>query len=160
MTDLARQLFGDDVPAKRRAVIVDLDETVCEQFDVPIRAGVELLRRLDRAAVEVHYVTARTEVSRTGTERFFAEYLLPFGRNVHYSPTVIGSRDHKLALHLRLAREYHVLASIGDSFEEAEASAAAGIPFVRVDTANAALAWVELEQLLHGHRCLMELLVE
>lgn len=156
MSDLARQLFGDDVPAKRLALIVDLDETLCEQFDVPIRAGVELLRRIARTRVEVHYVTARTEVSRRGTERFFADARLPFDRNVHYSPTVIGSRDHKLAMHLRLAREYQVIASIGDSFEEAEASAAAGIPFVSVDTMNAALAWAELERLLHSHDCLTD----
>lgn len=156
MSDLARQLFGDDVPAKRFAVIVDLDETLCEQFDVPIRAGVELLRRLDRARVEVHYVTARTDASRRGTERFFAEHRLPFDRNVHYSPSVIRSLDHKFALHSRLAREYHVLASIGDSFEERLASEAAGIRFVLVDTSSATVAWSELERLLAEHGVLVE----
>src|ERR1041385_5004934 len=112
MSDLARKLFGDDVPAKRLALIVDLDETLCTLFDCPIAEGVELLRRLDRTRVEVHYVTARPEVSRKLTEQFLGDPRLPGWRNLHLSPTIIGSREHKLKVHLRLAREYQVVASI------------------------------------------------
>ncbi|OWK45290.1 hypothetical protein [Fimbriiglobus ruber] len=148
MTDLARRLFGDDAPPKRFALIVDLDETLCTAFACPIRAGIDVLARIDRLKVEVHYVTARTEVSRKGTEQFIGDHRLPGWRNLHLSPTVIGSREHKLKVHARLAREFRVIASIGDSFEEAEASAAAGIPFVPVDVENPVQAWVTLTLLI------------
>lgn len=32
MSELARQLFGDDLPPKRLALVVDLDDTVCTGF--------------------------------------------------------------------------------------------------------------------------------
>jgi phosphoglycolate phosphatase-like HAD superfamily hydrolase len=150
MSDLARQLFGDDVPAKACAIIVDLDETICTQFDQPIVIGVQLLQRLDRQKLAVHYVTARTDVSRRGTEQFLEEHRLPGWRNVHYSPTIIGSCEHKRRKHAELAREFQVLASIGDSFEEEEASAACGITFVLVDTDRHELAWLRLEELLRA----------
>ncbi len=43
-----------------------------------------------------------------------------------------------------------MLASIGDADEEAEASAAAGIPFVLVDVNRPEQAWAELEALLEA----------
>ncbi len=137
-------------PARPFAIIVDLDETLCSLFDVPIRSGVELLRRVDRLKLQIHYVTARTEKSRRGTERFIEAHDLPGGDTVHYSPTIVSSRQHKLECHLRLARECRVLASIGDSFEEAEASEAAGVPFVLVDVNRPESAWVELAALLEA----------
>lgn len=149
MSDLARQLFGDDIPAKQLAVVVDLDETLCTAFDCPVPAGVDLLARVDRARLAVHYVTARTAVSREGTEKFIADHRLPGWRNVHYCPTWQGSREHKRDVHLRLAREYRVVASIGDyDGEEGEAARAAGVPFVLVDPARPMAGWSEFEAIL------------
>jgi predicted secreted acid phosphatase len=148
VTDLARQLFGDDVPEKRPAIIVDLDETLCLHFDVPVRAGVELLQQVDREKLTVVYVTARTEVSRRGTERFLEEHRLPGWRNLLLSPSVMGSTEHKRRTHEQFAREYRVLASIGDSFEERDAASAAGISFFQVDSAYPERAWAELRAIL------------
>lgn len=130
------------------AVVVDLDETLCASFHHPVRAGVEVLRRLDAERVHVFYVTARTTKSQAGTERFMQEHGLPHPANVIYSPVLTSSREHKLKCHLDLASRFRVLASIGDADEEEEASAAAGIPFVRVDVCRPQLAWAELETLL------------
>ncbi len=149
MSDLARQLFGADVPPKRLALIVDLDDTVCTGFACPLRAALDVLSRLHRQKVEVHYATARTEVSRRGTDDFLAEYRLPGHRNVHYCPNWKSSRRHKAEVHATLAREYRVIASIGDTDdEEGEASRAAGVPFVLVDRDNPLTAWTALAELI------------
>ncbi|AMV24153.1 hypothetical protein VT84_07135 [Gemmata sp. SH-PL17] len=149
MNDLARQLFGDDVPAKRLALIVDLDETVCTGFACPLRAALDVLSRLHRQKVEVHYVTARTEVSRKGTDDFLAEHRLPGHRNVYYCPNWQGSKRHKAEIHARLAREYQIIASIGDTDEEeGEASRLAGVPFVLVDRDKPDGAWAVLAELI------------
>lgn len=151
MSDLARSVFGDDVPAKAPAVIVDLDDTLCTGFDCPIRVAVAVLARVDRQKLTVHYVTARTDVSRAGTDRFIQEHRLPGWRNVHYCPKWQGSKSHKAQVHAQLAREYRVLASIGDlPEEEGEAAKLAGVPFVLVDRENPAPAWAELERLLEA----------
>lgn len=149
MSDLARQLFGDDVPPKRLALIVDLDDTVCTGFACPLRAALDVLARLCRRTVEVHYVTARTDVSRKGTDDFLAEHRLPGYRNVHYCPNWQGTKRHKLEIHARLAREYQVIASIGDTDEEeGEAARAAGVPFVLVDRDRPDGAWAALAELI------------
>jgi predicted secreted acid phosphatase len=149
MSELARQLFGDDAPAKRLALIVDLDDTVCTGFECPLRAALDVLSRVHRQKVEVHYVTARTEVSREGTDRFIMEHKLPGYRNVHYCPKWQTTRRHKAELHARLAREYQVIASIGDlDEEECEASRLAGVTFVLVDRDNPAVAWAALAGLI------------
>lgn len=149
MNDLARSVFGDDVPAKQLAVIVDLDDTVCTGFDCPIRVAVEILVRIDRQRVAVHYVTARTVVSRDGTDRFIMEHRLPGWRNVHYCPKWDGTKAHKLRVHAKLAREYRVIASIGDTLDEEGAAAdAAGVPFVLVSRDNPTPAWVVLDGML------------
>lgn len=132
--------------AKRLAVIVDLDETLCTLFACPVAAGVAVLQRIDLQKINVHYVTSRAEASRNGTAQFLEHHRLPGRENVHYIPVYSGSREHKLKLHLRLAREFHVIASIGDSYEEAEASAAAGVPFVSVDPAKPDDAWGQLAE--------------
>ena len=151
MSDLARRLFGDDVPVKRLALIVDLDDTVCTGFACPLRAALEVLSRVHRQKVEVHYVTARTEVSREGTDAFIAEYKLPGYRNVHYCPKWLGTKRHKAEIHARLAREYQVIASIGDlDEEEGEASRAAGVTFVLVDRDNPAPAWAVVAALIEA----------
>jgi hypothetical protein len=149
VSELARQLFGDDAPAKRLALIVDLDDTVCTGFACPLRAALDVLARVHRQRVEVHYVTARTEVSREGTDAFIAEHRLPGYRNVHYCPKSQLPRRHKAELHARLAREYQVIASIGDLDEdEGEASRAAGVMFVLVDRDNPHIAWAALAELI------------
>lgn len=130
------------------AIIVDLDETLCANFHHPVVKGVQVLRRIDRTRVHVHYVTARTPKSQRGTDVFMILHDLPHPANVLYSPEISSSRDHKLKWHVELAGRYRVLASIGDADEEAEASAAAGIPFVLVDVNRPEVAWAELEALL------------
>ncbi|MCI0702837.1 MAG: hypothetical protein L0241_17285 [Planctomycetia bacterium] len=151
MSDLARQLFGDDVPAKRLALIVDLDDTVCTGFACPLRAAIEVLVRIDRQKVEVHFVTARTEVSQKGTDEFIMEYRLPGYRNVHYCPKWQGTKRHKTEVHARLAREYQVIASIGDTDdEEGEASRLASVPFILVDRDKPDGAWVVVAQLIEA----------
>lgn len=147
MSDLARHVFGADAPAKRLALIVDLDDTVCTGFACPLRAALNVLVRLNRQKVEVHYVTARTEVSRQGTDDFLAEYRLPGYRNVHYCPNWKGAKRHKAEVHAKLAREYQIIASIGDTDdEEGDASRRAGVPFVLVDRDNPAIAWAALAE--------------
>lgn len=151
MSDLARKLFGDDRPPNPLALIVDLDDTVCTAFECPIPAAVGVLTRIDRAKVEVHYVTARTEVSRAGTDRFIADHKLPGWRHVHYCPKWQGSKSHKAQVHAKLAKEYRVIASIGDlDEEEGEAARLAGVPFVLVDRNNPAPAWLAVGELLTG----------
>lgn len=151
MSDLARRVFGDDVPAKRLALIVDLDDTVCTSFACPLRAALDVLLRVHRQKVEVHYVTARSDVSRAGTDEFIAEYKLPGYRNVHYCPKWQGTKRHKAEAHARLAREYQVIASIGDlDEEEGEAARAAGVTFVLVDRDNPAPAWAAVALLIEA----------
>ncbi len=97
----------------------------------------------------MHYVTARTELSRKGTDEFIAEYRLPGYRNVHYCPKWQGTKRHKAEVHARLAREYQVIASIGDlDEEEGEAARAAGVAFVLVDRDNPAPAWAAVAALV------------
>jgi len=151
MSELARQIFGDDAPAKRLALIVDLDDTVCTGFACPLRSALDVLLRLHRQRVEVHYVTARPESSREGTDAFIAEHKLPGYRNVHYCPKRQGTRRHKAETHARLAREYQIIASIGDlDEEEGEASRLAGVTFVLVDRDNPHVAWATLSVLIEA----------
>lgn len=151
MSELARRLFGDDAPAKRLALIVDLDDTVCTGFACPLRVALDVLLRVHRQRVEVHYVTARTELSRAGTDAFIADHRLPGYRNVHYCPKWQSAARHKAERHAQLAREYHVVASIGDlDDEEGAAARAAGVPFVLVDRDNPGVAWAALAQLLEA----------
>ena len=131
-------------PAKHLALIVDLDETLCAQIDVPVEAGVGVLRRIDELKLEVHYVTARTNICREATERFLREHRLPGSHNVHYCPDRITSLEHKQKQHESLSRRFHVVASIGDSSEEQEAARAAGIPFYLVDPCKPAPGWTAL----------------
>jgi phosphoglycolate phosphatase-like HAD superfamily hydrolase len=149
MSDLVRKLFGDDLPMKPLGLIVDLDETVCTAFDVPIPAAIGVLTRLDRQKVHVHYVTARTNVSREGTDRFIMDHKLPGWRNLHYCPNWQGPRRHKTDAHGRLARDHRVIASIGDTHEEeGEAARLAGITFVLVERGNPEPAWLALAELI------------
>jgi phosphoglycolate phosphatase-like HAD superfamily hydrolase len=132
------------------ALIVDLDETLCVTFHHPVVKGIEVLRRIDPSRVHVFYVTARTPKSQRGTDVFMLLHDLPHPANVIYSPEITSSREHKRKCHLELAGRYSMIASIGDAEEEAEASTAAGIPFVLVDVNRPELAWAELETLLEA----------
>jgi hypothetical protein len=151
MSDLARQLFGEDLPPKRLALIVDLDETVCTGYECAIDKAIEVLRRIDRQKVEVHYVTARPETSRRSTEVFLEANWLPGWKNLHMCPGYSGSRRHKQEKHALIAREFRVIASIGDcDEEEGEASRLAGVAFVLVDTDNPVAAWLALAELIEA----------
>jgi hypothetical protein len=132
---------------RTRAIICDIDDTICSGFDVPFRIAVEVLCGIDRA-IEVHYVTARPEAARAGTERFLQEHRLPGWRNLHFCPSWQSSRLHKSETIARLARLFQVLASIGDHDEEEQASRAAGVSFVRVTDETVEQAWRELARLL------------
>jgi hypothetical protein len=138
--------------AERRkplAIICDLDDTLCVQFDCPLPAGCRALARLGRC-VEVHYVTARPEASRPGTEEFLLGQRLPGWRNLHFCPSWQSSRAHKAEVMARLAREYEVVVSIGDHDEDESASAAAGIPFLRVTSENGEEVWEEVMRLVRA----------
>jgi hypothetical protein len=63
-----------ECPERRLAVIVDLDETLCCQLDVPVEPGVAVLHRINEARLQVHYVTSRTIVSRNVTEKFLRRH--------------------------------------------------------------------------------------
>jgi len=130
-----------------RAIICDIDDTICSGFDVPFPNAIDVLRAIDRS-IEVHYVTARPEASRAGTERFLQEQGLPGWRNLHFCPSWQSSCVHKSETIARLARQYRVLVSIGDHDEEEQASEAAGVPFVRVTEETIAEAWQELLRIL------------
>ncbi len=95
-------------PQKQPAIIVDLDETLCTEFDVPIQSGVELLRRISQTEVEVHYVTARTAICSHGTEKFIQLHRLPGLGNIHYCPESLNSFEHKRRSHHSLNKEFEV----------------------------------------------------
>jgi predicted secreted acid phosphatase len=132
---------------KPRAVICDIDDTLCTQFDCPIETACALLRRLDRAFAG-HYVTARPEASRAGTEKFLLDHRLPGWRNLHFCPSYLSSRRHKAQVMTRLAQDYHVVVSIGDHQEDEDASHEAGIVFVRVGDDNLESAWQQVAVLV------------
>jgi hypothetical protein len=134
---------------KKRAIICDIDDTVCTQFDCPIPLAVQFLLALDRS-IEVHYVTARPEASRAGTEQFLADHRLPGWRKVHYCPSWQSSSRHKADVIARLAKEFNVLVSVGDHYEEEQASRDAGVPFVRIPEGDPAAAWIEVAKRIVG----------
>lgn len=134
---------------KTKAIICDIDDTLCFQFDRPIVAACRFLAQLDRT-IEVHYVTARPEASRRGTEDFLSEHRLPGWRNLHFCPNWQSSRQHKTEVIGRLARQYDVIVSIGDHDEDELASQAAGILFVRVSEDNTEEVWEEVARLVTG----------
>jgi acid phosphatase class B len=140
-------VFGIPRPPRPRAIVCDLDDTLCTEFDRPILVACRLLAAVDRA-IEVHYVTARPEQARAGTERFLCDQRLPGWRNLHFCPSWRSTREHKTEVMQRLAREYAVLVSIGDADEDEQASRAAGIRFVRVTDENPEQAWQEVARLI------------
>ena len=132
---------------KSRAVICDIDDTICVQFDQPIQIACQTLTALDRA-IHVHYITARPETSREGTERFILDHRLPGCRNLHFCPSHQSSRLHKAEAMVRLMKEHLVLVSIGDHDEDEHASLSVGIPFVRIRDDNHVEAWAEFVRLV------------
>ena len=55
---------------RTKAVICDIDDTICVQFDQPILIACQTLAALDRT-IQVHYVTARPDASRQGRRPFW-----------------------------------------------------------------------------------------
>jgi hypothetical protein len=129
------------------AIICDIDETLCTEFDRPILAACRALAALHRA-IEVHYVTARPGGARKGTEAFLCDQRLPGWKNLHFCPDWQSTREHKAAVMGRVAKEYEVIVSIGDADEDDQASRAAGVPFVRVTDINIEEAWQEIAGLI------------
>jgi hypothetical protein len=129
------------------AIVCDIDDTLCVQFDQPILAACRLLAALHRS-VEVHYVTARPMASRAGTEKFLLDQRLPGWRNLHLCPDWQSSRAHKAEVIARLAREHRVIVSVGDHEEEELASKAAGVAFLRICGDNTEEVWREVERLV------------
>jgi predicted secreted acid phosphatase len=134
---------------RRRAIICDIDESICSEFSTPVRAACELLRRIGQS-LEVHYLTARTETSRAGTERFLRENRLPGAKNLHLCPSWKSTKRHKTDVMKKLAEEFEVLLSVGDAEEDEEASREAGVPFLRAGLENADEDWKKIERLLAG----------
>ncbi len=132
---------------KTRAIICDIDDTLCVDFDQPIPTACAFLAQFDRA-VEVHYVTARPEAARAGTEEFLMEQRLPGWRNLYFCPNWQSSRLHKAEVMARLAKQYTIIVSIGDHDEDEAASVAAGVAFVRVTDDNVEQAWQEVARLI------------
>jgi phosphoglycolate phosphatase-like HAD superfamily hydrolase len=132
---------------RTRALICDIDETICTEFDRPIAVAVAVLRQLDRA-IEVHYVTARPEASRLHTLTFFGDHGLPGHRNVRFCPTSRSTRQHKIEEMTKIARQCTVIASIGDADEDEHASRSAGVVFVRVLPGEEESAWAEIARLV------------
>ena len=137
---------------KPRAIICDIDDTLCSEFARPIVEACRVMAAVDRA-IEVHYVTARPEASRAGTEQFIADQRLPGRRNLHFCPTWKSSRTHKMEVIQRLAKEYEVIVSIGDHDEDEQASQAAGVPFVRVCYENLEQTWDHIAELIARNNC-------
>jgi hypothetical protein len=129
--------------SKPLAIICDIDDTLCTDFNHPIRAACRVMARLHRV-VRVHYVTARPEAARKGTEEFLCDQRLPGWQNLHFCPVWQSTRVHKAAVMGRLAKEYNVIVSIGDADEDEQASRAAGVPFVRITGLNTEDTWKEI----------------
>jgi phosphoglycolate phosphatase-like HAD superfamily hydrolase len=145
---MSNDILQDWLQARPRtkAIICDIDDTICVQFDQPVVEAIKLLAALDRS-VEVHYVTARPEASRQGTEEFLSAHRLPGWRNLYFCPSWQSSREHKAAVMAKLAKQYQVVVSVGDHDEDEAASLAAGVPFVRVRE-NHADVWAEVARLV------------
>jgi predicted secreted acid phosphatase len=132
---------------KPLAIICDIDETLCAEFDRPLAHACSVIAKVNRA-VEVHYVTARPEASKKGTEGFLCDQRLPGWRNVHFCPSWRSTREHKTEVMCRLAQQYQIIVSIGDADEDEHASQAANVPFVRVTETNAVEGWDKIAWLI------------
>ena len=122
-------------------LICDIDETLCTEFDQPVLAGVDLLRRLAKSQLEIHYVTARPEETRAATQHFLETHRLPYSRNLHLCPRHKGSMRHKREATEKIKRDSRIVLSIGDSDEEEMASKDQNIPFIRIDPENFEASW-------------------
>ena len=136
--------------SKPLAIICDIDDTICKQFDVPIPIACEVLRALSRT-ITVHYVTARPKEARKDTEEFMQVHRLPGWQNLYFCPSWQSSADHKKERMKELAKEWNCLVSIGDANEDEEASQEADVPFVRVTTETVEQSWQEVRELLAEH---------
>ena len=136
--------------SKPLAIICDIDETLCTEFDRPIRTACQVLAGLHQA---IRCITSR--LGRTATEG---------DRGISLRPALAGLAEPvllpDLAVDARpqdgrdvpLAKEYVVIVSIGDADEDEQASRTAGVPFVRVRDTNVEAAWKEIAALVDAPR--------
>ena len=122
-------------------LICDIDETICTEFDRPVMIGVDLLRRLAKSQVEIHYVTSRPEETRAATEDFLAIHKLPYSRNLYLCPRHKGALRHKRETTEKIKRESRIVLSISDSEEEEAASKEHNVPFLRIDPEDFEASW-------------------
>lgn len=135
-----------------RAIICDIDETLCTEFDVAFPFACRILSELDRA-ISVHYVTSRPEEARSGTLKFLEGHRLPGWDNLHFCPRWKSSRQHKAEAMGQIAHDFDVLFSIGDADEDEEASLQAKIRFIRVSLDYPEGAWEEAASILEELGC-------
>lgn len=133
------------------AIICDIDDTICIEFNQPVAAACALLRELPRYSIEVHYVTARSEESKEITESFLVEQRLPTPKNLHLCPRWKGTLRHKREAIREIVRYHRVLLSVGDQPEEETASIEAKVPFVRINPTNFEEGWRSVAALLRPH---------
>lgn len=136
--DIAREWLTEH--PRPRAIICDIDETICTDFDCPIAEAVDCLTKIS-TDIEVHYVTARPESTREATENFLLEHRLPGWKNVHYCPHWKTTLQHKTEVMQQLAHDFEVIVSIGDYEEDEQASRLAGIHFVKIERDYFAEGW-------------------
>jgi phosphatidate phosphatase APP1 len=132
-------------------VICDIDETLCTEFDRPVMQGVNLLQRLSKRQVEIHYLTSRPEETRAATEDFLMRNRLPYGRNLYLCPRWKGSVRHKKDVTEKLKKECRILLSIGDSEEEEIAAKENGIPYCKINPENFPASWDAVAAALKGY---------
>ncbi len=129
---------------KSRALVCDLDGTLFTDFSTPIVEGVQALLSVHHSIV-VHYVTARLEYGRAATLAALDACQLRYRANLHLCPEHLSSLAHKTRVMMRLARNFEIRVSVGDSAEDEDASRTAGIPFLSVyDRVN----WSRLSEFL------------
>ena len=133
-----------------RAALADMDEAFVFVIPPPVIQGIGngggyRMIVQDRGALG-YQALEQAELGLIGEE-----HKLPGWRHVHYCPKWQGSRSHKAQVHAELARQYRVIASIGDlDEEEGEAARLAGVPFVLVDRNDPAPAWLAVGEMVAG----------
>ncbi|HAA54030.1 MAG TPA: hypothetical protein DCE42_04710 [Myxococcales bacterium] len=128
---------------KQPAIVCDIDETLCTQFDHPIVPAIRLLRQLAPPIILL-YLTARPEGTKDATVSFLEAQHMPFVQHLYLCPHWQSTTQHKCAKMRSFAKEYNVLLSIGDAEEDQLASEAANIPFARISLEDPAGSWHQL----------------
>lgn len=135
---------------RTRLLLCDIDETLCTQFDQPIHNACATMRRVPQEII-VYYVTARPLETQALTQRFLREQQLPHWHNLFLCPPHQSTLAHKTTRFQEAAVSYEVLWSIGDSEEDAAASAAADVPFFLISRTTPEESWTQLRLLLEKY---------